>query len=318
MLISFFKIAAMRNKIIKFFTVLVIMSYSGVSTVYGQANYFSTSVFNNKVRFNPSQAGMGKGYNFDASIKSSRDNSQVGLPTELAFSADMPVSETAGVGVVFQSQTGGLLKQTLFNFSYAYGIQLKEDLGLRFGIAAGFKNIRAETAFNLGNVTGDPNDPAISAYNSIPPSFYNAFSVTMHSEHLEVQLVAPNLTAPLQNKNLQSLDYLQLQAGVTYHRQIGGGRLLSEDSYVKLFAGLMKYKQSSSILTGGVLLNANGFLSGNLQYNTAGVITAGIGIPIDKSYNIFVNYSIGGLYSNAIYGGGGVVEVHFNCLFKTK
>jgi len=307
----------MSNKLVHFSAVLVIGVFL-LSSVNAQTNYFSTSVFNNKVRFNPSQAGMAKGYNFDASVKTPRDNSQAGLPTEFAFSADMPVSESAGVGVVFQSQSGGLLKQTVFNFCYAYGIQFKEDLRLRFGIAAGFKNIRAETAANLSNIIGDPNDPAISAYNSIPPSFYNAFSFTMYSRNLEVQVVAPNLTAALQNKNMQSLDYLQLQAGVSYQRQVGGGRLLSEDSYVKLFAGLLKYKESSSIITGGVMLNANGFLSGNLQYNTAGVITAGIGIPIEKTYNIFVNYSIGGLYSKAIYGGGGVAEVHFNCSFKKK
>lgn len=307
----------MSNKLTCLLIVLVIGGLS-VSYVNAQSNYFSTSVFNNKVRFNPSQAGIAKGYNFDGSVKTPRDNSQSGLPTEFAFSADMPVSESAGIGVVFQSQSGGLLKQTIFNFCYAYGIQFKKDLHLRFGIAAGFKNVRAQTSANLGNIIGDPNDPAISAYNSIPPSFYNAFSFTLHSENLELQVVAPNLTAGLQNKNLQSMDYLQLQAGATYQRKVGGGRLLSEDSYIKLFAGMMKYKESGSIITGGVLLNANGFLSANLQYNTAGVITAGIGIPIEKTYNIFVNYSIGGLYSKAIYGGGGVAEVHFNCSFKKK
>ena len=66
------------------------------------------------------------------------------------------------------------------------------------------------------------------------------------------------------------------------------------------------------------MLSANDFLSANVQYNSSGVITAGIGIPIEKSYNIFVNYSIGGLYSKTIYGGGGVAEIHFNCSFKKK
>lgn len=297
---------------------MLIICYLLVMEAGAQTNYFSTSVFNNKVRFNPSQAGLAKGYNFDASLKTPRDNSQSGLPTEFAFSADMPVSESAAVGVVFQNQTGGLLKQSTFNFCYAYGIQFKEDLNLRFGIGAGFKNVRTESSGNLGTIVGDPNDPAISAYNSIPPSFYNVFSFTLYTHNLELQVVAPNLTAGLQNKNLQALDYLQLQGGLTYQRQIGGGRLLNEDSYIKLFAGMMKYKETGSIISGGVLLSANGFLSGNVQYNSSGVITAGIGIPIEKNYNIFINYSVGGLYSKAIYGGGGVAEIHFNCSFKKK
>ena len=285
---------------------------------YAQSNYFSTSVFNNKVRFNPSYAGLAKGYNFDASLKTPRDNSQSGLPTEFALSADMPVSESAAVGLVFQNQTGGLLKQTGFNFCYAYGVQFKKNLNLRFGIAAGFKSVRTENSANLGSIVGDQNDPAISAYNSIPPSFYNAFSFTLYSDNLELQVVAPNLTAGLQNKNLQSLDYLQLQAGLTYRHKMGGGKLLNEDSFVKLFAGMMKFKETGSVITGGVMLSANSFLSGNLQYNSSGVITAGIGIPIEKTYNIFINYSVGGLYSKAIYGGGGVAEIHFNCSFKKK
>lgn len=301
-----------------YFATLLAFCFILVGEATAQTNYFSTSVFNNKVRFNPSQAGMSKGYNFDAALKTPRDNSQSGLPTEFSLSADMPISESAAAGIVFESQTGGLLRQTRLNFCYAYGMKLKENLNLRFGIAAGFKNVRTETASNLATIVGDPNDPALSAYNSIPPSFYNAFSFTLYTNDFELQVVAPNLTAAMQNKNLQSLDYLQLQGGLTYTRKVGGGGMLNENSYIKLFAGMMKYKETGSVISGGAMLSANDFLSANVQYNSSGVITAGIGIPIEKTYNIFVNYSIGGLYSKTIYGGGGVAEIHFNCSFKKK
>jgi len=33
---------------------------------------------------------------------------------------------------------------------------------------------------------------------------------------------------------------------------------------------------------------------------------------------INLNYSVGGLYSQAIYGGSGVAEIHFSYTFKKK
>jgi hypothetical protein len=295
--------------LVAFFT----LPFTGIT----QTNYFSTSAFYNKVRFNPSQAGLSKDINFDATLKTARDNSQTGLPTEYSFSADMPITESAGIGFVLQSQTGGLLKQTLANFCYAFGIKFKEDLNLRMGIGAGFKTIRADATKDYG-IIGDPNDPALAAYNSIPPSFYSALSLTLTAKDLELQLVAPNLTAALQNKNLQMLDYLMFQAGLTYQQNIGGGNLLNDKSYLKGFAGMMQYKQTGSVFTGGLLLNASDFLSANVQYNTAKVITAGIGIPIENILLININYSIGGLYSKSIYGGGGIAEIHINYTIKKK
>jgi hypothetical protein len=315
-----YKTSTMKIAFQKFRLTLTLIAVLLIPVVVcAQTNYFSTSTFYNKVRFNPSQAGLSKDVNFDVSFKTPLDNSQTGLAKEFAFSADMPISETAGVGMVFQNQSGGLLKQTLFNFCYAYGIKFKENLNLRFGIGAGFKNIRAdESSSSNTGIIGDLNDPALSAYNSIPPSFYSSLSFTLYTKNIELQLVAPNLTASLQNKNLQSLDYLMLQGGLSYQAAIGGGKLLNSDSYIKAFAGIMQYKQTGSIITGGLLLNTNGFLSASAQYNTSGVITAGVGIPVEKILLINVNYSIGGLYSKTIYGGGGVTEIHINYTLKKK
>lgn len=288
-------------------------------TVSGQTGYFTTGIFSSKMLFNPSQAGLKGTGDLHLILKTPMDNSQSGLAREMVFTGDIPVSESAGVGLVLQNQSAGLLKQTVFNFCYAYGVKVKENLNIRFGIGAGFKNVRAQTQnASLGNIIGDPDDPALTAYNSIPPSFYNVFSVSVTSKQLELQLVAPNLTASLQNKNLKSLDYVQLQGGVGYTKKMGGGNLLNDESSLRVFAGAIKYKESGMIMMGGAELNANGYLTGSLMYNNNGVLTGGLGVIIEKSIQVGINYSVGGLYSRAIYGGAGVAELHVGYLFKKK
>lgn len=284
-----------------------------------QTGYFASGVFSGKMMFNPSQAGMRGVPELHVVLKTPMDNSQSGLAREMVLTGDLPVSESAGIGLVLQNESAGLLKQTVFNFCYAYGIKLKEDFSVRFGIGAGFKNVRTVgDNSNLNTIVGDPNDPALSAYNSIPPSFYNVFSASINLKDLELQVVAPNLTAALQNKNLQTLDYVQLQGGLSYTRKVGGGRLLGEGSAVRVFGGAIKYMQSGVVGIGGVELNANGYLTCNAFYNSTGVITGGLGVIIDQSIQVGVNYSIGGLYSRAIYGGAGVAELHVGYSFRKK
>lgn len=289
------------------------------NVVIGQTGYFASGIFSNKMLFNPSQAGLRGAGDIHVIFKTAMDNSQSGLAREMVVTGDIPVSQSAGVGLVLQNQSAGLLKQTVFNFCYAYGIKFREDFKLRFGIGAGFKNIRAQTNnSSLESIVGDANDPALTAYNSIPPSFYNVFSVSANMKNIELQLVAPNLTAALQNKSLQRLDYVQFQGGISYTRQIGGGNLLNDESSLRVFGGAMMYKQSGTLAMGGVELNANGYLTANAMYNSTGVMTGGLGVILDKSVQIGINYSIGGLYSRTIYGGAGVAELHVGYLFKKK
>jgi hypothetical protein len=96
------------------------------------------------------------------------------------------------------------------------------------------------------------------------------------------------------------------------------GKKFGPGSYLKLYAGVIMYKQTGTVITAGGLLNVNGLLSGSLLYSTTGTITVGVGVPIEGNAQINLNYSVGGLYSNAIYGGSGVAEVHFSYTFKKK
>ena len=300
--------------------VLVLLSAMGGGRSYGQTNFFSSSLFHNKVVFNPSQAGLGESFRLNGVFRSPMNNSQPGLAKDYAATADMPITETAGVGLVLAKQNVGILNQTLFNFCYAYGTKFKSGMKLRFGFGAGFKNSRVvESSTTGGQIFGDPNDPTLLAYNSVPPSFFSSFGITLYTEKLELQLVQPNLTASLQNKTLQTLDYITTQAGLGYKLKVGGGKgMLGPGSYAKIFAGVLMYKQTGTIINAGLLVNANNLISVNLIYNTSSIITVGIGIPIESQAQINLNYSVGGLYSNAIYGGSGVAEVHFSYTFKKK
>jgi hypothetical protein len=247
------------------------------------------------------------------------NNSQPGLAKEYALSADMPISETAGIGMNMTRQSMGILNQSLFNFSYAYGMSFKSGMKLRFGIGAGFRNTRVtESSGPGGQIIGDPGDPTLLAYNSVPPSFFSSFGLTLYTDKLELQLVAPNLTAGLQNKTLQTLDYVMMQGGLGYKLKVGGGKLLGPGSYAKVFAGALMYKETGMLILGGFQVNANNLLSANFIYSTSGIMTVGVGVPIENTAQINLNYSIGGLYSNAIYGGSGLAEIHFMYRFKKR
>jgi hypothetical protein len=262
---------------------------------------------------------MGEGLRLNGVFRSPMNNSQPGLAKEYAASADMPISETAGIGLILTRQNIGILNQTLFNFSYAYGMAFKSGMKLRFGIGAGFRNTRVVENSNAGGqIIGDPGDPTILAYNSVPPSFFSSFGLTLYTDKLEVQLVAPNLTAKMQNKTLQTLDYVMMQGGLGYKLSMGGGKLLGPGSYAKIFAGAIMYKETGMLIQGGFQVNANNLLSANFIYNTNGIMTVGVGVPIESTAQINLNYSVGGLYSNAIYGGSGLAEIHFVYRFKKR
>jgi hypothetical protein len=187
---------------------------------------------------------------------------------------------------------------------------------LRLGIGAGFKSSRLSESADA-QIIATPGDPAISAYNSVPPSFFSSFGGTLYTEKMEIQLVMPNLTSKLQNKVLQTLDYPTTEASIGYKKPMTGKKF-GPGSYLKLYAGVIMYKQTGTVITAGGLLNVNGLLSGSLLYSTTGTITVGVGVPIEGNAQINLNYSVGGLYSNAIYGGSGVAEVHFSYTFKKK
>ena len=296
--------------------ILLLLILSSI-TGYGHTSFFSSSVFYNKVVFNPSQAGLGEALRGDATFRSPMNNSQPGLPKDYAVTADMPVTETAGIGLVLSKQNVGILNQTLFNFCYSYGIKFKSG-NLRMGMGAGFKSSRVvDNAYS--QIFGDPNDPTLLAYNSVPPSFFSSFGLTYYTENLEIQAVMPNLTASLQNKNLQTLDYVTTEAGLTYKKNMGSATgKLGPGSYLKVYLGMIQYKQTGTTINVGFLLNASNTMFFNLIYNTASIITVGVGVPIEGNAQINLNYSVGGLYSNAIYGGSGVAEVHLSYKFKKK
>ena len=303
------------KKITRLLTLFLLLQ----TVVTAQNNFFNSSVFENKVVFNPSQAGLGEALRLNGVFRSPMNNSQPGLAKEYAASADMPISETAGIGLIMTRQNIGILNQTLFNFSYAYGMSFKSGMKLRFGIGAGFRNSRVVENSGLGgSIIGDPGDPTVLAYNSVPPSFFSSFGLTVYTDKLELQLVAPNLTAGLQNKTLQTLDYVMMQGGLGYKLNVGGGKLLGPGSYAKVFAGAIMYKETGMLIQGGVQVNANNLLSANFIYSTSGIMTVGVGVPIENTAQINLNYSIGGLYSNAIYGGSGLAEIHFMYRFNKR
>lgn len=306
----------MKYKVI--IVVILFGCFLKASKSFAQANFFASSVFRNKVSFNPSQVGASGDWRAGLLFKTPINNSQPGLSKEYFISIDGPVSESAGVGLNLLKQNTGILSQTLFHLNYGYSMKVKEKLNLRLGFSGGFKTNRImRDAFNSGALLGDLSDPALIAFNSAPPSFFSSFGLTLNSEKLELQAVLPNLSAKLQSKTVQ-LDYVMAQAGLTYKHNVSGNSFMGENGYVKVFGGVSMYKQTGTIIIGAVQVSAYDFLTLNAMYNTTSAITAGVGVDIAKNLQIDFNYSVGGLYSRTIYGGAGLSEVHLYYIFNKK
>ena len=293
---------------------LVLLCNWAISTAIAQSNYFSTSTFNNKLLFNPSQAGIKNRIIVHGAVKSPIDNSQGGLAREYAVSADMPINEITGAGVVLRKQSSGLMETVLFNFNYSYALKFKKESQLRFGLSAGFKNARLST----NALVGDPSDPVVLGYNSHPPSLASSFGLVFKSKKFELQAVLPNLTAKIQNPNLKSLDYEVAQGCMQYQIKSTSSSNALERSFIDIAAGAIYYKETGVVVFGGAQWQSASVLSISAQYNTTGVIAGGFGLRIQDNMQIDLLCSMGGLYSKKIYGGVGIAEIHINYNFKKK
>lgn len=300
---------------IKYFVLLIsFLSYKGFgSLLFAQSSYFSASTFNNKILFNPSQAGIQDKIIVHGNVKSPIDNSQGGLAREYAFSADMPINELTGAGLVLRKQTSGLMETVLFNFNYSYALKFKNDAQLRMGLSGGFKNARLSTTALIG----DPSDPVVLGYNSHPPSLASSFGIVLKTKKIELQAAFPNLTVKIQNPNLKSLDYEIAQGELSYQFLSKKGNSTGNSS-MSFAAGGIYFKETGIIFFGGLQWQSNTVLSASAQYNTTGVITGGVGLNVQDNMRIDLLCSMGGLYSKKIYGGVGIAELHINYNFKKK
>ena len=86
-------------KIKVWMVLLTIITAAG--TANAQINFFTSSIFHNKVVFNPSQAGLGVdgGFRINGVFRTPMNNSVAGLAKDYAATADMAISETAGAGL---------------------------------------------------------------------------------------------------------------------------------------------------------------------------------------------------------------------------
>jgi type IX secretion system PorP/SprF family membrane protein len=274
-----------------------------------QMNYFSGSVFDNKLLSNPSQAGKTPYIIINAHVKSPIDNSQPGLAKEYALSADMPISDNAGTGFIILKQSAGLMEINLVSFNYSYGIHFGKSLQLRMGLTGGVKNAK----ISIANIQGDQNDPVALEYNSHPPSFASSFGMSLYSSKIEFEAVLPNLTINIQNPNLKTIDYEIARGSLGVKFPIGS---LESKKSVNITGGIIYYNTTGMLIIGGVRWIAGKNLMFDALYNSTGIITGGIGINLNEKMKVNIHCSMGGLYSQTIYGGTGLAELRINYNIK--
>lgn len=281
----------------------------------GQSDIFSNNLFNNRLFINPAFAGSSDRWKGDFLLRTPMNNSQKGLATSFMLTVDGPVRDNAAIGFNVSSTKAGLLSNSIASFNYAYAIKFKEDLNLRLGISAGFNSYRIDRGLlDNPNIIGDANDPLLANFNNIPPAFLGGFGASLKFKKMNFFASVPNINGFFQKGDAAN-EYIQLAGGAEYVFEEPG--FLPDGSQIQTSILAIQYKSQGTVITGGVQVSFGDLISSNAMYSSNGVISAGLGIPLER-VSFFINYSIGGLYSKNIYGGSGVTELMIRYNFKNR
>jgi type IX secretion system PorP/SprF family membrane protein len=183
-----------------------------------QLNPSETQFFINPYLANPSLAGMIKNELIVNTAFRSQMENLPGSPKTLAFTADYRSSNNVGLGLNFNSQQAGLLKQTNLLLSYAYHIPMTEEDNeyLHLGFSMGF----SKDILDYNSMVGDIGDPIVIGYNGRTMNWNVDAGIAYMKNGFCVQLAAPNLNRTMNKKHDFMADYPIYYAAVNYEMAI--------------------------------------------------------------------------------------------------
>ncbi len=206
----------MNSKIASILLMSLVLFFS---TAEGQQlNPSETQFFINPYLANPALAGMNKNELIVNTAFRSQMENVPGSPKTLAFTADYRTANNVGIGLNFNSQQAGLLKQTNFLMSYAYHIPMtdEDDETLHLGFSMGF----SKDILDYNSLIGDAGDPVVIGYNGRVMNWTVDAGAAYSLNGFCVQLAAPNLNRTMNKKNDYMADYPIFYAAVNYELPI--------------------------------------------------------------------------------------------------
>jgi len=154
-----------------------------------QLNPFQTMYFQNRYLYNAAMAGYNGGLDVNADYMQQWSEFP-GTPKTTSITADFLATDKVGLGIDFNDDQAGLIRNTNVLATYAYHLPLSDKTeALHFGVSLGVNDTRV----NYNAINGDLTDPEIDSYNQQKPYVDGDFGIAYTNENLYVGAAIPDL-----------------------------------------------------------------------------------------------------------------------------
>jgi type IX secretion system PorP/SprF family membrane protein len=218
-----------------------------------------------------------------------------GSPKTLAFTADYRNSNSVGLGINFNSQQAGLLKQTNFLLSYAYHIPLsdEEEEYIHLGFSLGFSKVLLDYA----SLIGDAGDPTMIGYTGRVMNWNVDAGVAYSKYGFCIQLAAPNLNRSMNKKTDNVADYPTFYAAMNYEMPISESIKINPKI---AYRGIQNY---NNILDLGLQVQFKDPFGLSAMYHSDQSFSAGATYTYERQWQILCLYNTPSKSLKALQGG---------------
>ena len=262
-----------RCRVILLTVILTACAMAGKAQLYPLESMY----FQNQYLYNPALAGMEDKFDLNFGYRQQWSNFP-GTPKTGTLTADFQPADKVGLGVIFDQDQYGLIKQTMVKASYAYHVPLNgTDEHLNFGMSLGMNNSR----INYNDIVGDPTDQEVAQYNQAKPYIDGDLGIAYTSDNLSIGGTLPNLRETFFKTSDQRFDSDQLLfiALATYKIPFTGS---DRDFVVEPLAAYRVVRGYTDIFDVGV----------NLDIKSTGVYLQGV-YQTSHSMNVGFGYDAG-------------------------
>ena len=204
---------------IQTFVKLLIVFLVMANTSFAQINPMGAQFYTNQYLGNPALAAFDSGLNLSVGYRNQM-TSIPGSPVNQIITGEYRIGRV-GVGINFNNEKAGLIRQTRAVGTYAYHIPLDmQNRQLHFGLSMGFLSER----INEQEIVGNGGDPSVSSFNRRQTYVDGDLGMAFTSNRLSIQGALPNLKTffkkDFRNTTNQSIYYSAISYNFTIRQGI--------------------------------------------------------------------------------------------------
>jgi len=250
-----------------------------------QLNPMGGIYYQNQFLANPAMAGVEKGLNLNAALKTQWTGVDGG-PRIQYLTGDYGLqNDKVGLGVLFYNEGAGAINRTRATVTYAYHLPLNGGTEfIDFGLSAGIMNEWVD----FGKVKGDLDDDVLNSFNDRRLYLDGDFGVAYRNDKLTIQGALPNLKRFFkrdQIRNVVDRSVYFLAAGYKFTTD----KLINSIEPKLVYRGVQNY---DGIFDAGVHLQ---FLDQKLMlngiYHSTNSFTGGFGANYKNQFSILFQYT---------------------------